>query len=729
LLFWQLCFILNIEGQKFAPCEKNNLLEIMNHNHSHHQKHEHGSAHGKHANHAAHHEQMARDFKKRFFVALILSLPVLVLSPTIQGWLSYHIPSFAGDKIILFLLASIIALWAGWPFYKGARDELKKKELGMMVLVSLAVLTGYLYSVAATFFIPTAKDFYWEISTLVLVLLLGHWLEMRAVISTSGVLEELVKLIPPKANLIKKTDQVVEVESSQLKVGDMVLVKPGEKIPVDGRVVEGMSSVNEALITGESKPLSKSKGDEVIGGSINIDGSLKVEVNKIGEETALAQIIELVKNAQSSKPRTQRLADRAAHYLTIIAITAGTLTFLCWNFLLGGSFVFALSLAITVVVITCPHALGLAIPTVTTIVGSLAAKNGILIKDMTSIERIKDADWIIFDKTGTLTQGKFGVSDMIASNEHELLELAASLEQHSEHTLSAAILDEAHQRNIKPKQVKNFKAMAGKGVVGELRINPPISSSRNSRTARGDHPQGENKESKVLSGNQKLMQEMKVAIDKSTETRVRELESQGKTVIYVALDKRLIGVIALSDEIKAESKAAIDKLKSLDIKVAMLTGDNRETAGYVARQLKLDNYFAQVLPADKVDKVRELQKNGQKVIMVGDGINDAPALTQADVGVAIGAGTDVAIESAEVILVKNNPLDILKLINLSRKTMVKMKENLAWATGYNLIAIPLAAGVLYSWGVILRPEWGALAMTASSVIVVVNALMLKRANL
>jgi len=667
--------------------------------------------HEKQHDHTEHHSMMAQDFKRRFFIALVISIPVLILSPTIQEWFSFSVPQFMGDKFVLFGLASIIALYTAWPFYTNGYEELKEKQLGMMVLVSLAVLTGYLYSVAATFFID-AKDFYWEISTLTLVLLLGHWIEMRAVVGTSGALKELVKLIPPKANLIKNNGSTEVVETAELKVVDMILIKPGEKVPIDGIIVEGSSSVNESLITGESKPVEKKVGDEVIGGSLNVDGSLTVKVAKVGEDTALSQIVELVKEAQSSKPKSQKLADRAAHWLTIIAIIVGLLTFFVWNFWLGATFVFALTLAITVVVITCPHALGLAIPAVTTITTTLAAKNGILVKNMDGLEQAKDVDWILFDKTGTLTKGEFGIREAQSfgsMQEDEILQIAASLEFKSEHMIAQSITREAKDKNLELLEVQDFKSISGQGVIGSLGLRGKVSE--------------------IIVGNMKLMQDNGIELNSEHVQKVADLEKQGSTVVYVAIDSELVGVIILADVVKDESKFAIEELKKLGKKVAMVTGDNEAVAKYVANELGIDKVFSRVLPEDKVNKVRELQEGGYKVMMVGDGVNDAPAITQSEVGVAIGAGTDVAAASSEIILVKNNPLDIVKLIKLSTATMAKMKQNLIWAVGYNVLAIPMAAGVFFSWGLILRPEWGAIAMTLSSIIVVINALMLRRVKL
>ncbi len=648
-------------------------------------------------NHHNHHLMMEIDFKRRFFISIIFVLPVLILSPTIQIWLGFFIPRFFGYNYILFFLASVIALWGSWPFYTGARDEIKEKSFGMMTLVSLAVLAGYFYSVGATFFFE-APDFYWEISTLVLFLLFGHWMEMKAVNKSSSALNELVKLIPAKANLIKN-GEIVEIKTGELKVGDMVLIRPGEKIPIDGKVIDGTSNVNESLITGESKPVQKEKDNQVIGGTINIDGSLEVEITKTGEKTALSQIINLVRKTQESKPKSQKLADKAAHYLTIIAIVAGFLTFIYWFFIAGQGILFALTLTISVIVITCPHALGLAIPTVTIISTTLAAKNGILVKDMKGIELARQLDYIVFDKTGTLTKGEFGITDIIQLDDwskEEILLKAASLDINSQHSISQSIVKEAKKRKLSLDKIVNFQSIAGKGVKGELN--------------------GE----EIYLGNKSLIESLGIKVNDSSKTEERS------TIIYLANREKLKGLIVLSDIIKEESKEAIKRIKEMGIKTAMLTGDNARVAEYVAKELDLDMFFAEVLPADKSSKIKSLQEGGKIVAMVGDGINDAPALTQADIGIAVGAGTDVAIESAEIILVKSNPLDIIKLIKLSQKTMIKMKQNLGWATGYNLIAIPLAAGVLSTYGIILRPEWGALIMAASSIIVVFNALLLKK---
>ncbi|MBR9707671.1 MAG: heavy metal translocating P-type ATPase [Candidatus Diapherotrites archaeon] len=648
---------------------------------------------------------MIKDFKTRFLVSLVITVPILLLSPTIQDWFNFSVPNFGANSLVLAVLASGLVVYGGLPFYKGARTSLKSQVLDMNVLVSLAVLSGYLYSLGATF-IFTAPDFFWEISTLVLFLLFGHWMEMRAVKGAAGALKELVKLIPLKANLVKGKD-VIEINTSDITKGNVLLIKPGEKIPIDGIVIDGNTSVNESMITGESKPVTKQKGDEVIGGTINQTGAIRIKVEKTGEETAIAQIIELVKTAQASKPRTQKLADRAAHYLTLTAVIVGTLTFIYWFGIANAGLVFALTLAITVLVIACPHALGLAIPTVTSISTTLAAKNGILVKDMNAMEIAKNIDYIVFDKTGTLTKGTFEVSDIITLsdwNKKTLLGKAAALEINSEHVIGKGIIAKAKEDKLRQPKTRNFKAIPGKGakaVIGK-------------------------KETYI--GNGALMNYLKLDTTLAKK-QVKKLASQGKTTVYIATKKEIKGIIALSDILRKESFQAVKEIKNAGVKVAMLTGDNALTAKYVAEELGLDTYFAEVLPGDKTSKIKELQSKGNKVAMVGDGVNDAPALTQADIGIAIGAGTDVAVESAEIVLVKNDPRDISRLVTLSKATMRKMKENLIWATGYNAIAIPTAAGVLLPYGILLRPEYAALIMAASSIIVVTNALMLRNLKL
>lgn len=624
--------------------------------------------------HSHHHLMMAMDFKKRFFVTLPFTILTLLLSSQIQKWLGIRW-EFSQKDLVLLVFGTLVVIYGAKPFFAAAKTELTSRNFGMMTLVSLALSVGYLFSLASTFYFP-GQTLWWEISTLTSVFLFGHWLEMRAVVGTGGALGELAKLIPPIAHKVgKSAENLHDVPTAELKIGDIVLVKPGEKVPIDGVVLDGNSNLNESLITGESKPVFKQKGDKVVGGSVNNEGSLTIRVEKIGSQTALSQIMDLIKNAQSTKPAVQSLADKAANYLTLIAIGVGISTFVYWFFINPSGIVFSATLAISVIVITCPHALGLAIPTVTTITTSLAAKNGILIRDMKGIDVAKNIDYVIFDKTGTLTKGNFAVNGNVDSN---LLATAAAVELHSQHPIAEAIVEEAKNRKIKIPTVSNFKSTTGKGVEG------------------------------IVNGS-------KITIKKPG--------------VSVYKNGKLLGNIEVEDELRPESQKTIKDLHNIGIKVAMLTGDKKEVGEKVGKQLGIDTIYSEVLPKDKVGKVRQMQKMGHKVAMVGDGINDAPALTQANIGIAIGAGTSVAIESAEIVLVKNNPLDVVKTIELSRATDSKMKQNLAWATGYNLLAIPAAAGVFFSWGIVLRPEWGALLMSASSVIVVANALLLRKTKL
>ncbi|WP_230972199.1 heavy metal translocating P-type ATPase [Archaeoglobus neptunius] len=641
-----------------------------------------------------HHRHMMEDFKRRFYVSLVLTVPILILSPAIQNFFNFKL-EFFGSLYILFLLSSAVYFYGGYPFLRGLFDELKKAQPGMMTLIAVAISVAYFYSSAVVFGLK-GKFFFWELATLIDIMLLGHYIEMRSVLGASRALEELVKIMPSEAHLVKN-GETVDVKVEQLKPGDRVLVKPGEKIPVDGIVVEGETFVNEAMLTGESKPVSKKPGDKVIGGAINGDGSIVVEVEKTGKDTYLNQVIELVRQAQESKSKTQDLANRAALFLTIVALAVGTVTLVAW-LALGMEFVFAIERAVTVMVIACPHALGLAIPLVVAVSTSLAAKSGLLIRERQAFERAKDLQAIIFDKTGTLTEGSFGVTDIISFNgsEEEVLKIAASLEAKSEHPIAAAIVEEAEKRQMKLEEVEEFRAIPGKGVEGAV----------NGRRFMVVSP-GYIKEKGI-----------------EVEEKVERLKQQGKTVVFLLEDGKVAGAIALADKIRQESKEAVARLKAMGIKCMMLTGDNRFVAKWVAEELGLDDYFAEVLPHEKAEKVKEVQ---QKYVtaMVGDGVNDAPALAQADVGIAIGAGTDVAIETADIILVRNDPRDVATIIELSKKTYSKMKQNLLWATGYNSFAIPLAAGVLYNFGFLLTPAAGAVLMSLSTVIVAINARLLK----
>ncbi len=655
----------------------------------------------------SHHSKMARDFRRRFIVSSVITIPLLAMSSTIQDWLGFTIPRFSGYDLILALLATIIAVYGGYPFYVGAKKDIQRGLLGMMVLVSFAVITGYLFSLASTFLFSGVADFYWEISTLIDVLLFGHWMDMRMTQRATGAVEELVKLIPPQANK-KVNGEFKEVPTSEVGVGDVLLVRPGEKVPIDGIVVEGISAVDESMITGESRPVTKNVGAEVIGGTINGNSSMQIRVEKTGEETALAQIINLIERVQGSKPETQKLADRAAHYLTIIAITVASITFIYWNFIAEVEMVFALTLAVTVTVIACPHALGLAIPTVTAISSTLAANSGMLVRNAEALEIGEKVDTIVFDKTGTLTEGKFRITEILPTEgitEEELIRLAASVESQSEHPIGLALSIEAKERDIEIDTPEAFEAIEGQGV--SAKINGKM----------------------YLAGTSHFLEGKGLSISEALKNRGDQLSEKGETLSYLAKENEIFGLVGFADQLKDSSIKAIQELHMMGMEVIMITGDNQITAKSIAKQAGVDDYYAEVLPEDKAIKVRELQEKGRKVAMVGDGINDAPALIQADVGVAIGAGTDVAIESADIVLVKNDPLDVSKLIRLSKATMQKMKENLVWATGYNAFALPIAAGILRPWGLILRPQWGALIMTASSIIVVLNALRLRGLNL
>jgi Cu2+-exporting ATPase len=647
--------------------------------------------HEKHHNHAHHIE----DFKKRFWISFVLTIPILLLSEMIQEWFGFKI-EIAFQQYIIFLLSSIIYFYCGLPFLKGLINEIKNKLPGMMTLIGTAISIAFFYSSATVFFIE-GKDFFWELATLIDVMLLGHWIEARSILGASRALEELIKVMPTEAHLIKN-NKIIDIPVSQLKVKDFVLVRPGEKIPSDGIVIEGESFVNESLLTGESKPVHKKKGGKVIGGAINTEGALKIKIEKTGEETYLAQVIKLVKQAQESRSKTQDLANRAAAFLFYVALFVGAITYLVWFFIKNPEF--ALERSVTVLVIACPHALGLAIPLVVAISTSITARNGILIRDRKAFEISKDIDAVIFDKTGTLTEGKFGVTDVVSIiPEKELIKLAASVELNSEHIIARAIVEYAKNKKIKILKSSEFKALPGKGAYGKINGK------------------------EIYVGGPELLKELKIEIK---DKKVKELQKQGKTVIFVIVDKKFAGVFALADKIRKESYDAIKSLKENKIKVYMLTGDSKEVAKSVANELGIDDYFAQVLPNEKAKKVNLLKKKGYKVAMVGDGINDAPALVTADVGIAIGAGTDVAIESADIILVKNNPQDVAKVFNLSKKTYSKMVQNLWWAAGYNIFAIPLAAGVLYNYGIIVSPAIGALLMSLSTVIVAINAQTLRK---
>jgi len=643
-----------------------------------------------------HHAHHVAEFKRRFWASLALTVPILLLSEMIQMWFGLEWLKIPFQKEVLSLLSLIVYFYGGWPFLKGLADEVKAKQPGMMTLIGAAISVAMFYSLG-TVFAFSGKDFYWELATLIDVMLLGHWVEAKSVMGASMALEELVRIMPTTAHLIKN-GEIVDVPTTQLQKGDVVLVRPGEKIPSDGVVVEGESSVNEALLTGESKPVSKTVGDRVVGGAINGEGVLKVQVERIGEETYLAQVIKLVKQAQESRSRTQDLANRAAALLFYVALAAGIIAFIAWSFLAGSDV--ALERAVTVLVIACPHALGLAIPLVVALSTSITAKNGILIRDRRAFEMVKDVDAVVFDKTGTLTVGRFGVTDIVSyTPENRFLGLAAAVELNSEHVIAKAIVEYAKNKEVRIPQAKEFKALPGRGAYGKVG------------------------KSEVYVGSVNLLDELGMSLN---DPKIAELQKQGKTVVFVVVDGELAGAIALADMIREESYEAVRELKKRGVKVYMLTGDSEEVASWVAKELGIDNYFARILPDKKAEKIKLLKDEGYRVAMVGDGVNDAPALVTADVGIAIGAGTDVAIESADIILVRNDPRDVVKAIDISRKTYAKMVQNLWWAAGYNTVTIPLAAGVLAGYGVSLPPAVGAVIMSLSTVIVALNSQTLKK---
>ncbi len=648
--------------------------------------------HNTHTHNHAHHKE---DFKKRFIISSILTLPVLFLSGAVQSLLGYS-TNIPYQLYILIVLSTVIYAYGGYPFLKGMVGEIKKRQPGMMTLIGTAITVAFFYSVYASLF-TNGKDFFWELATLIDVMLLGHWIEMRSVLGASRALEELVKIMPSEAHLVKSSGEIVDIPVKNLKVNDIVLVKPGEKIPSDGIVAEGTSAVNESLLTGESKPIDKKPGSRVIGGSINESGVLKIKIERVGDETYLSQVIKIVKQAQESRSKTQDLANRAAALLFYVAMVAGIITFGVWLPIKTPSF--ALERAVTVLVIACPHALGLAIPLVVAISTAITAKSGILIRNRRAFEMVRKINAIVFDKTGTLTEGKFGVSEILTTmDEKEFLSIVFSIERNSEHVIAKSISDYAQKQGAIALQFKNFKGISGKGVYAEV----------------------ENKN--VYLGGPNLLKDLKI----KPSGKFEEFFRRGGTVVSVIVNGKLVGVIRLEDRIRESSRKAVKTLKMMGIRVFMLTGDNREVARWVAEELGIDEYFAEVLPHEKSEKINELKSRGYIVAMVGDGINDAPALVSADVGIAIGAGTDVAIESADIILVKNDPLAIPDLINISRKTYSKMLQNLWWAAGYNIVTIPLAAGVLYWAGILVNPAIGAALMSLSTVIVAINSQTLRR---
>ncbi|WP_425499351.1 heavy metal translocating P-type ATPase [Natronosalvus caseinilyticus] len=678
------------------------------------------------------HEQM---FRRRFFVSTLLSIPVLLYSETLQSWLGFSVPAFPGSEWINPVFAVIVFAYGGVPFLRMAAPELEDRSPGMMTLISMAITVAFVYSLASVVF-PTQSAFFWELVTLIDIMLLGHWIEMRSVRRASSALDELAKLLPDTAERITEDGETEEVPVSDLSEGDLALVRPGANVPADGVVEEGDSDVNESMITGESKPVSKDPGDEVIGGTINGDGSLRVRISATGEETTLAGIMRLVEEAQQSESRTQMLADRAAGWLFYVALAAAVVTAVAWT--VAAQFdVTVIERVVTVLVIACPHALGLAIPLVVAINTSLAARNGMLIRDRIAMERARDLDTIVFDKTGTLTAGEQGVVDVATVDrvdEDEALALAAAVESDSEHMIAQAMREAAADRGLKPPNVSDFEALKGRGVratvdggavyVGgpnllshlEAEVPPELAAfadraGENARTVvylvRGDDRRDDSSDSGNSSDAGEQVDAERVTNGQATP----------------------IAAFALADVIREESYRVVDALHDLGIEVAMLTGDSEDVAAAVADELGIETVFAEVLPEDKDEKVTELQDQDKLVAMVGDGVNDAPALTRADVGIAIGSGTDVAVQSADIVLVQNNPMDVPRLVKLSRASYRKMQENLVWAAGYNVFAIPLAAGVLAPVGILLSPAVGALLMSLSTVIVAINAQLLRRVDL
>ncbi len=650
--------------------------------------------------HEGHHAKM---FFRKFWVVFILTIPVILYSEFPEKLFGWTAPSFFGSEYIPLILGSFIFFYGGWIFIQGAVRELKAKLPGMMTLISIAITAAYIFSVFTTFY--GGVNLFWELTTLILIMLFGHWVEMVAVSSTKGALRELSKLMPDTAEVIRE-GVTSTIPINELKEKDIVFVRPGGRVPADGVVKEGESHIDESMISGESAPVAKKEGDEVIAGTINSDGALKIAVSKVGDETFLSGVMKLVAEAQASKSRLQILSDKAAFYLTLIAVSTATLTFVVWLFL-GAGVEFAVERLVVVLVIACPHALGLAVPLVASTSTSMAAKNGFLVKQRLALEAARNIDVVLFDKTGTLTKGEYGVTNVWIArgeDEKEILRLTSSVDSNSEHFISKAIVKYTKDKGIKIDKTEKFERVPGKGVKGLF----------------------EGKE--VYVGGEAILD---YAEEKSYpfSSEVQNEAKKGKTIIFTIADKKVVGVFALSDIIRDESYDAVASLKKVGVRVGMITGDSEEVASWVASDLKIDEYFSKVMPDKKAEKVKLLQEKGYKVAMVGDGINDAPALTQADLGIAVGAGTNVAIESAGIILAKNNPKDISKIIKLSKFTYTKMMQNLFWATGYNVVAIPLAAGVLAFEGILLSPAVGAVLMSLSSIIVAGNAMLLKRRKL
>jgi P-type Cu2+ transporter len=662
--------------------------------------------HGDHLGHDMSDPNMAatmeRDMRNRFFVALLLTIPIVLYSPLGMNLLGVRLPTFGlGENVIMLLLTTPVVFYCGWIFISGSYHSLRRRTLNMSVLIATGVLAAYLFSVLITFI--GGETFYEAAAMLVTFVLFGHWMEMRSRRGTNDALRALFDLVPPQATVIRDGEEMT-IPSSEVRLGDFVILRPGDKVPVDGEVVEGETSIDEALVTGESVPVTKRPGDAVIAGSINRSGSVRFRATAVGADTTLAQIVDLVEQAQSSKAPGQRLADRAAEYLVILAVGSGIITFLAWYFLGGAAAITAMTFAISAVVIACPDALGLATPTAVAVGTGIGARHNILIKDAATLENVSRIDAVVLDKTGTLTEGKPALTDVFAldgRSEDDLLRLVSTAEKYSEHPLAEAIVAGARDRGIEVGDAAMFESVAGHGIRAEVDSHV------------------------VLVGNRKLMDESGVDVF-ALEERATALAEAGKTPMFVAVDGKPSGLVAVADTIKPSAPETLRRLKQMGIEAVMITGDNKRTAEAVARELGIERVFAEVLPADKARYVEQLQREGKRVAMVGDGVNDAPALAQADIGIAIGAGTDVAIETAKVVLMKSDPLDVTRAVVLSKATVRKMKQNLVWASVYNVLAIPVAAGVLFpAYGIMLRPEWSALLMSLSSIIVAVNAVLLK----
>jgi len=686
-------------GMDLIPIQKVEVAEDheghQGHGHTRQEagKHQDMQMHADHGGGHAHHEGMIDDFKKRFYVVLVLTVPIMALSPMIQHGLRIEW-SFMGSNYLLLLLSSIVFFYGGWPFLQGLVNEIKSKSLGMMTLVAVAITVAYVYSVAIVLGLA-GMDFFWELATLILIMLLGHWIEMKSIMGASRELELLVQLMPADAHLIHG-DHTSDVKTDTLKVGDLILVKPGEKIAADGEIVEGRSFLNESMLTGESKPVEKDKGDKVIAGAINGEGSLNVKVTHGNKDSYLAQVIKLVQDAQNAKSKTQLLADQAAKWLTIIALLSGAATFITW-LVIGKDLAFAMERMVTVIVICCPHALGLAVPLVVARSTAISAQSGLLIKDRTAFENSRKISTLVFDKTGTLTRGEFNVVrfESLLSNftREDILAFAAALEQNSEHPIATGIVKKSKALNQKLPALKDFKAITGKGIQANV----------------------DGKDVKVVSP----------GFLKENNLQANIPSSQAETVVFVVVDHVVAGYVALADEIRPESAEAIKVLRAQNIKTLLLTGDNKAVAKSVSDALGMDGFIAEVLPHQKLENIKALQAKGEFVAMTGDGVNDAPALAQADVGIAVGSGSDIAAETADIVLVNSNPIDVAHLILFGKATYRKMTQNLVWATGYNVIALPLAAGVLYDAGIMLSPAMGAVLMSVSTVVVAINARMLR----